>query len=165
VRFVYFSVMQKLSPIHRALSLLSLGSLVAGIGCYAYIPTTSTGAQPGSEVQLMLTDSGTVVLASAIGPSVGTVDGRLVSDTGGSYLLNVTRTQRRDGTEADWRGERLVIPQVLTSGIAARRFSTGRTALFSTLATGALVAIAEAFGGNGGASAAGRTPGGTQTGK
>jgi hypothetical protein len=157
--------MQRLSATHRTLSSLALASVLASVACYAYLPTPMSGAQPGSEVQLSITDSGTVVLASAIGPSVGIVDGRLLSDSGGSYLLNVTRTQRRDGTETDWRGERVVVPHELTSGIAMRRFSTGRTALFSTLATGALVAIAEAFGGNGGASAPGRTPIGTGTGK
>ena len=157
--------MQKTSPTRCSRSSLALGVLLASVSCYAYVPTPGTGAQPGSEVQLALTDSGTVVLASAIGPSVGILDGRLVSDSGESYLINVTRTQRRDGTETDWRGERVLVPHVLASSIATRRFSSGRTALFSTLATGALVAIAEAFAGNGGASTAGRTPVGTQTGK
>jgi hypothetical protein len=157
--------MQKLSLTNRTVSRCAIALLFASVACYAYVPAPSTGMQAGSEVQLTLTDSGTVVLASAIGPSVGTVDGRLVSDSEGSYLLNVTHTQRRDGTETDWRGERVLVPHVLTSTIATRQFSTGRTALFSTLATGALVAIAEAFGGNGGASAPGRTPGGTQGGK
>lgn len=157
--------MQKLSSTRAFPAIPTLAVLFASVSCYAYVPMSSTGAQPGSEVQLTLTDSGTVVLASAIGPSVGTVDGRLVSDSDGSYLLNVTRTQRRDGTETDWRGERVVVPHVLASSIATRRFSTGRTALFSTLATGALVAIAEAFGGNGGATTAGRTPVSPPTGK
>jgi hypothetical protein len=142
-----------------------LVSAIASAGCYAYVPTTASRPAVGTELQLTLTDSGTVVLSPFVGPSVGLVAGRLVGDSADAYLLNVTRTDRRDGNEMDWRGERVVVPRALVSGVAMRKFSPGRTLLFGGLSTGALVAIAEAFAGGGGATTFGGTPTGPPTGR
>jgi hypothetical protein len=104
-------------------------------------------------------------LAPFVGPSIATVDGRLVRDSADSYLLNVTQTARRDGTETEWRGERLVVPRSLVYAVSTRQFSGGRTLLFSAITTGALIAIAEAFIGGGGATVPGGTPTGAPGGK
>jgi hypothetical protein len=144
---------------------LLLVPLIACAGCYAYLPTTANRPPLGSDVQLALTDSGTVVLTSFVGPSVGSVSGLFVADSADTYLLNVTRTARRDGTETDWKGERIVVSRALVSGVSTRQFSAGRTILFSALTTGALVAIVEAFAGGGGASSPGGTPGGPPVGR
>jgi len=147
--------------LNRPSRYVTLGALVVSSSCYAYLPTMpNVRPLPGSEVQLGLTDSATVVLASSVGPSVGTITGRLAADSGDMYVLSVTKTERRDGIESDWRGERLAISRALVTSVATRRFSPGRTILFSALTSGALVAIAEAFAGGGGAT----TPGGTPTG-
>jgi hypothetical protein len=143
---------------------LQLGALFLCAGCYTYVPSPGR-LLPDREVQLALTDSGTVVLAPLVGPSIGTVDGRFIRDSADTYLLAVTRTARRDGTDMDWRGERLVVPRVLVSTAATRRFSPGRTIMFGALATGALVGIAEAFVGGGGASVPGGSPTGTPVGR
>jgi hypothetical protein len=142
---------------------LALAAL-ASLGCYAYLPTPNNRPSPGNEVQLGLTDSGTVVLARLVGPSVGSVTGRFAGDSAGTYLLDVTHTARRDGTESDWRGERIAVDRALVTDVTTRRFSPGRTIVFGGLTTGALIAIVEAFAGGGGASAPGG-PLGTQTGR
>jgi hypothetical protein len=144
---------------------LSLIALFLSGGCYAYLPTTANRPSPGSAVQLALTDSGTVALAASVGPSVSSVSGLFVSDSADTYLLKVTRTARRDGTESDWKGERIVVSRALISSVSTRRFSPGRTILFSAITTGALVSIVEAFAGGGGASAPGGTPIGPPVGR
>jgi hypothetical protein len=116
-------------------------------------------------VHLALTDSGTVVLAPFVGPSVESVEGDVIADTGGVYTLSVTKTTRRDGTETDWRGERVPVASILVANVGVRRFSTGRTVLLTALTTGALVAITEAFLGGGGATVPGGTPSGPPGGK
>jgi hypothetical protein len=93
------------------------------------------------------------------------VTGRFAGDSADTYLLNVTRTERRDGNGMEWRGERVVVPRALVSTVAVRKFSPGRTLLFGGLSTGALIAIAEAFGGGGGATVPGGTPTGPPAGK
>ena len=139
--------------------------LLGGIGCYAYIPATPGRPLTNQEIQLSLTDSGAVILAPFVGPSIATVDGRLVRDSADTYLLNVTQTARRDGTETEWRGERLVVPRSLVNTVSTRQVSRGRTLLFSAITTGALLAIAEAFVGSGGATVPGGTPTGPPGGK
>ncbi|MFL5612057.1 MAG: hypothetical protein ACJ796_00145 [Gemmatimonadaceae bacterium] len=134
-------------------------------GCYAYVPTSNTRPVTGAEVQLALTDSGTLAMIPFVGPSVGQVSGRFIGDSVGSYLLSVTRTARRDGAETDWRGERIAVSRALVSEVSIRRFSPGRTILFSALTGGALVAIVEAFAGGGGATTPGATPTGPPSGK
>lgn len=136
-----------------------------GAGCYAYVPTSSPRPVTGSDVQLALTDSGTLAMTPFVGPSVGLVTGRVVGDSSGSYVLSITRTARRDGIETDWRGERIAVSRALISDVATRRFSPGRTVLFSALTGGALVAIVEAFAGGGGATSPGGTPTGPPSGK
>ena len=149
----------------RRLSWLALISLLACAGCYAYMPSSGSIPAMGADLQLTLTDSGTLVLSRAVGPSVGMLTGRFIADSADTYLLNVTRTERRDGNGMEWRGERVGVPRALVSSVAVRKFSPGRTLLFGGLGTGALVAIAEAFAGGGGATVPGGTPTGPPVGK
>jgi hypothetical protein len=144
---------------------LSLIALFLCSGCYAYLPTTANRPVPGSDVQFALTDSGTVVLTAFVGPSVGSIGGRFIADSADTYLLNVTKTARRDGIETDWKGERIVVSRALISSVSTRSFSPGRTILFSAITTSALVAIVQAFAGGGGATTAGGTPIGPPSGR
>jgi hypothetical protein len=148
----------------RPLSFLLVAAPLCA-GCYAYVPTSSTRPVTGADVQLALTDSGTVAMTPFVGPSVGLVSGRVVGDSAGSYLLSMTRSARRDGIETDWRGERIAVSRALVADVSTRRFSPGRTILFSALTGGALVAIVEAFAGGGGATTPGATPTGPPSGK
>lgn len=148
-----------------AMKRISLVVLLPALGCYAYVPAVPGGSLTDREVQLSLTDSGAVVMAPLVGPSIATVDGRLIRDSSETYLLNVTGTARRDGVEMEWRGERIAVPRVLVTSVATKQFSRGRTLLFGALTTGALVAIADAFVGGGGATVPGRTPTGPPTGR
>jgi hypothetical protein len=139
--------------------------VVTSLGCYAYVPVAPGIAPVGRAILLQLTDSGTVALSPYVGMSIASVEGRLAADSADVYSVKITRTIRRDGTEVEWRGETVPIAHALVSGFAARRFSTGRTMLFSALTTGALVAITEAFIGGGGATVPGGTSSGPPTGR
>lgn len=146
----------------RALATLVV---VGSVGCYAYVPPPNGGPATGNPIQLALTDSGAVVLTPLIGPSIATLEGQLVADSAATYVLSVSKTSRRDGSEMDWRGERVAVPHVLVSSVGTRRFSRGRTLLLSALTTGVLLGISQAFVGGGGATVPGGTPGGPGSGK
>jgi hypothetical protein len=152
-----------MSPIRRLLLSFLIAPLCAG--CYAYLPTPNGRPSAGAEVLLTLSDSGTVAMTPFVGPSVGVLMGRVVADSADAYLLNVTGTARRDGIETDWRGERVVVSRVLVTTVSTRRFSPGRTVLFSAVTGGALAAVIQAFVGGGGASSPGGTPTGGPVGK
>src|SRR5438046_6202023 len=89
-------------------------ALIAVASCYGfYAPLDSHLA--GRELQLSLTDSGSVMLAPRIGYQVDAVEGKLIADTAGFYALSVASTRRRDGLENGWRGERVEIPHSFVS--------------------------------------------------
>jgi len=140
-------------------------AFVVSTGCFTY-----TNARPGVSydsrpVQVTLTDSGSVVLASQIGPSMVSVNGILVADSAQMLVVSVQSTERRDGTVLDWKGERVTIPQVLVASLGARQFSASRTTLVTVLGLAAIVAVTEAFGGLGsgpGLGHSGRGPPGPQ---
>ena len=135
------------SRVRRALLLVALPAFLGG--CYGYYQAPTASPLVGRRVQLSLSDSGSVMLASQIGPSNAALEGRLVADTANAYLISVLGVRRRDGSDADWRGENISIPRPFVTQIAERRFSVGRTALVSFLTGAALVAARQAFSGAG----------------
>jgi hypothetical protein len=119
----------------------------------------SPGGPIGKEVQLTLTDSGSVFMTPKLGPSSEAVYGRLAADSAGQWILSMTGVRQRSGVDIDWKGERVAVPRVFVASASERRFSRARTAVFSTILTVALVAAREAFSGAGGATAPGGPPG------
>jgi hypothetical protein len=134
--------------------LVSLGLILAGCvsGCYGYYQPPAGVAPVDRDVQLTLTDSGSVALAPSIGPSGAAISGRLLADSAESYRVAVSSVRQRAGFDVGWNGEGIVVPRALVAGVAERRFSRTRTAMFGALAIGVLAALREAFGGSGGAS-------------
>jgi hypothetical protein len=135
--------------------------LLAAGGCYGYYPVTTAAAPVGREVELTLTDSGSVALARQIGSSVEAVSGRVSGDSSGAILLSVTSTRRRDGVEVGWKGERLAVQRALIAKSSERRFSRARTVMFGGALAVTLYALREAFGGPGYSSPGSGLPGGS----
>jgi hypothetical protein len=141
----------------RLRSLVFLAPLLGG--CYEYLPARSPTNLIGQRVQLALTDSGAVVLASRLGPSVEAVEGTLLADSLGSYRVAVTVTRMRSGTEMDWRGESVAVAHGLVWSLSERRFSPSRTLFASGLATAGVVGATIGLRGRGSSSAGSETPG------
>ena len=76
----------------------------------------------------------------------------------------VRTTRSREGYETPWRGERVVVPHVLVSQVEERRFSRARTTVFGAVLGVALVAMRQAFSGQGGSFGT-PSPSGTAGGK
>jgi hypothetical protein len=134
---------------------------LAGLGttaCYGYYQPMASNLA-GHQVQLAITDSGSVVLAPQVGFGIEALDGKLVADTASRYVVSVTGIHRRDGQESGWKGESVYVPHVLVSGLTERRFSRARTTLFAAATTIAMISMKRAFGGAGGATAPGGSTG------
>jgi hypothetical protein len=108
-----------------------------------------TASLAGKEAQLWLSDSGAVVLASAIGPAAAVVTGRIVADSADAYVVSLSAVRRRDGDETAWRGERVNIARSLVIDAGTKSFSVSRTALFSGIVGATLLAARQAFQGRG----------------
>jgi len=150
---------------HRAISRLKSSPIIlvaaaalSGTGCYGYYQPVNSNLT-GHQIQLSLTDSGAVILAPQVGFGIESVDGKLVTDSAARYIVSVSGIRRRDGMEADWRGEPVYIPHALVSSVMERRFSRARTTLFAVATTIALATVKRAFGGAGGATAPGGSTG------
>jgi hypothetical protein len=143
---------------HRARPLLALCALL-GSGCYEYLPARNPTSLLGQRVQLTLTDSGSVAMTSRVGPSVDAIEGNLVADSAGAYVVGVALTRGRSGAETDWRGERVVIAHPLVASFAERRFSRSRSTFAGALMTAGIVAITVSLRGNGESSGGVPTPG------
>jgi len=150
----------------RNARMVGLGLVAAlGVGgCYAYVDP-SPGPLLGRPVQATLTDSGAVVLAGRIGPSVEFLRGSVVSEDSRQLSLSVDEAERRDGTGTSWRHELVDLPRPLVRHVEVRQFSPSRTALFATLASVVFITIERGFLNNGGANAAGTAQSGLPTGK
>jgi hypothetical protein len=145
------------APLRRTVA----GALLLSMGCYAYVPPSTDTSLAGREVQLSLSDSGAVVLASTLGPSADAINGRVIRESDTSLYVAVSSVRRRSGNESPWTGEPLTIPRILVNNAGERRFSTSRTVLFSGAMAVALVAVRQAFHGQGGGGGGGRIGGGT----
>lgn len=124
--------------------------LLVVTGCYVYRPVSGAAPVASERVRLTLTDSGAVSLASQLGPATEEVQGRVVADSAGTYLLSVLATRRRGGIETDWRGEQVAVPRIFVASAQERRFSRTRTILATVGVIAAAVAVREAFWGPGG---------------
>jgi hypothetical protein len=143
----------------RLLAVLAACIGMGVTGCYGYYQP-STPDLAGHEVQLGITDSGSIVLAPQVGNRIEAVEGKLISDSEMRYQVAVTAIRRRDGQESGWNGEFVNIPHAVVSSVMERRFSRSRTTLFALATTFAMVTAKRAFGGPGGANAPGAGPGG-----
>lgn len=137
------------SPRRVRLALIVLPVLSASGGCYAYLPAADPGALEGKRISLTLTDSGSVVMASRVGPAVAAIEGTYVADSAGSYLVSVLTTRQRSGQEVDWRGEHVAVARPLVATVEERTFSRPRSLLAGGLAAVGLAAITAALRGKG----------------
>ena len=121
-------------------------------GCYEYLPARNAAALVGQRIQLVLTDSGAVMLASQVGPATDAIEGTLVADNQGTYVVAMAVSRTRNGREIDWRGEQVSVPHVLAASVAERRFSVTRSALAGGLAVAGLTGMTVGLRGRGDAS-------------
>jgi hypothetical protein len=146
--------------VHRARAFIVLCTLLTA-ACYEYLPARSTASLLGQRVQLSLTDSGSVVMASRVGPSIDVIEGNLLADSAGSYVVGVTLTRARSGAETDWREERVAVPHPLVASFAERRFSRSRSTFAGALMSAGIVAATVGLRGGGSSSGGVPTPGRT----
>lgn len=134
-------------PMRRALVLVLAPALS---GCYVYATPVERATPPrGALVQLSLTDSGAVALASQLGPRTELLRGRLEGDSSGSYVVSVTAVRSRSGQDSDWNGEPVAVPRPFVAHLEVRQFSLARTMVTGVAAATSATLLGVAFGGGG----------------
>jgi hypothetical protein len=124
--------------------LVAIAASVLVTGCYVLQPVTSTGPTPpvGTKVALDVNDVGRVALGGSIGPEIGRIEGRLLSQENGEYVVAVSLVQFLRGGEQTWTGEQVRIKKEYVGTTYERRFHKGRTIALSTAIAGGLLAVA-----------------------
>jgi hypothetical protein len=137
-------------------------------GCYEYVAprTGSNGVGPlapptGTAVRVELTDAGTASLASAVGPGVTSLTGRLVSANDSAVTVAVDATVKRNGLEDFWKGENVVVRRSEVAAFQEKAFSRTKTAVASGIAVGLAAIFYAALGGSLGGGSGGTPGGGT----
>ena len=131
--------------------------LFSATGCYYYEPLETPAPQPGTYMQVMLTDSGTSHFWSYLGPDVGNLRGRLITASPGALALSVESVEQRHGQILGWKGETVTLSREYVATMQERRLSKPRTALLAggtvvglITALAAFTNIASGSGGGGG---------------
>ena len=110
-------------------------------GCYTLQPVRGGVPPVGSRVAFDVNDAGRVALGGAIGPEVSQIEGRLLSNGSGEYLVAVSNVRLMRGGEQVWTGEQVRINREHVSSAYERRFSRGRTLALSAVFVGGVAAF------------------------
>jgi hypothetical protein len=124
--------------------LVAVAASVLVTGCYVLQPVTSTGPVPqvGTNLALDVNDVGRVALGGSIGPEIGQIQGRLLSQENGEYVVAVSLVRFLRGGEQTWTGEQVRIKKEYVGTTYERRLHKGRTIALSTAIAGGLLAVA-----------------------
>lgn len=122
-----------------------VGALVAATplvgACYVYAPVMTPEPPEGMRLALDLSDQGRAALVTSVGPDVARVEGTLLSDTGGQYLMRISDVLGTQGTRTKWTGESVSVPQAFVKRVRERKLSGRRTAFAVAGLVGSMVGL------------------------
>jgi hypothetical protein len=114
--------------------------------CLDYRESQTPHLMPGREVRITLTPEARTTLASQVGTQVKSVTGRLRSVDSTGVTLAMSRTMLIDGTEAEWNGEVVSVPNSAMAVVEQRKFASGKTIALVALITGLSAAVVVSIG-------------------
>ena len=107
-------------------------------GCYSLRPAASVEPQVGTRVAFDLNDAGRAALSPTMGQDIGQVDGRLIAQEDGEYLLSVLNVHYLRGGEQTWSGEQIRFKKEYVGARYERRFSAGKSVALVAVTAGAI---------------------------
>lgn len=117
--------------------------------CYHYVPLAQRDVVTATLVSAELSTQGASEMAGTVGPDIRKVRGRVLDADGETLTLAMASVTDRRGIDTGWRGEPVRFPRRFLTEITQRRFSLGRTLLFSGAAFGGAVGASSILGGPG----------------
>jgi len=120
-------------------------TLLLSVGCYYYQPLSAPAPEPGTYLQVMLTDSGTSHFWSYLGPDVGDLRGRVLTADPQAIGLSVESVDLRHGQVLGWKGETVTLGRQFVARLDERRLSKTRTFLTTVGAVVAFVGALTAY--------------------
>lgn len=112
------------------------------VGCYTLQPAGGRTPEVGAKVAFDVNDAGRSALGGSLGPEVSQIEGKLLEQENGEYLLAVSNIRLLRGGEQIWGGEQVRIKSEHVTGTYERRFSRVRTVAVSAAGIGLIAFIA-----------------------
>ena len=128
---------------NHALSLLAILALSA---CYVQRPLSSPIPEASTRIVAQITDTGSVELASTIGPGARMVEGVVVRAEPTAWDMEVIRVDYRGGASQLWNRERVTFPRYALTNASERAFNRKRSWIIALAITGTAVMAAKLFG-------------------
>ena len=128
----------------RVFRKVALALSIPLMGCYTLEPIGGATPEVGRRLSVDINDQGRVALGGSIGPEIGSIEGRLVSQENGEFMLAVSHVRFLRGGEQTWTGEKVSIRKDFIGTTYERRFHKGRTAMLAAVLVSGVVAIVAA---------------------
>jgi hypothetical protein len=123
----------------RFIALVAFGGCLAG--CYTLQPVGTDRPLVGKDVAFDVNDAGRVALGGSMGPAIRQIEGRLVQEDSGQYLVSVSAVHFLYGGEQAWTGESVRLKSEFVGSSYERHFSPARTIALSAIGVAAAAAL------------------------
>jgi hypothetical protein len=113
--------------------------------CYSQVPLTMTTPTAATRIIAVVTDSGTVAMANAIGPGAQEIEGIVSSADPQAWSLSLLRVDHRGGTSVFWNRELVTFPRYTLTNPTVKRLDKTRSWMAGTLIAAGAFLAAKAF--------------------
>lgn len=121
--------------------------LVAALpACYNYVPIGRAQPAPASFLAVRLTDPGSDLLTTYLGPDVRVLRGHFMHADPNAFVLSVASVESRRGESYTWRGETITVPSEFIWMLEERHPARAKTALLALASIAGFVVTYAAFG-------------------
>lgn len=123
-----------------------VGLVLASGACYVQRPLSSPIPDASTRIVAHITDTGSVALATMIGPGARLVEGVVVRAEPSAWDMEVIRVDYRGGTSQLWNRERVTFPRYALTSASERALNRKRTWIIAVAITGTAILAARLFG-------------------
>lgn len=123
----------------RGSAAMALALLLAG--CSTLQPVQGPVPESGTRLAFDVNDAGRVALGGAMGPEIGQIEGQLLGNEDGVYVVSVSGVTYLRGGHQSWSGETVRLRPEHIGNTYERRTSTGRSIAMGVITIGGFSAF------------------------
>jgi hypothetical protein len=121
-----------------------LSASVAIGGCYRQVQIAAPA--PSARIIAQVTDTGSVLVANAIGAAATEIEGVIASIADDAWRIQLVRVDHRGGTSSLWKREEVAFPRIALTNVREKRLDRKRSWLMATALTAGVVLASQLFG-------------------
>jgi len=119
--------------LRRVIGLATLGCFFTA--CYAQQPLTANPPPVATRIIAMVTDTGSVMMANAIGPGAVEIEGIVVEADQSAWKLQMVRVDQRGGMSTRWNRELVSFPRLALTNVAMKTLDKKRSWVVASILT------------------------------